>query len=228
MNFVDLQRPDLLPNVLQKRLQAIEPICRVEKYSEELVQRPEVREIIIALNDYCTQRRILGIHYTRAIRADIERKGLLVRTGVEIRADFIRRFGHKFYADEIEQLQNLWSSHQTKQSISRDSLLCFNFTLMAYGNSGSKYLLGMYGGEQIHMGIEIDSPIGKKLGSIGEPLLIKCSLEPQEVQTRIEYPWGKILMSSFHLSANPDVYRIDQVGRVSKSILPEDLVIEQA
>ena len=69
-------------------------------------------------------------------------------------------------------------------------MLWFNFTLSANGNSGSAYLLGMYGGEQIHKGIEMGTPIGKKLAGIGEPLLVKCAHDPHKVKTFIEHPWG--------------------------------------
>ena len=228
MDAVDLQRPDLLPQALRLRLNSIESLCRNEEFSEELVNRPDVRNVVIEFDHYCMQRRVLGIHYTRAIRSDIERKGLLVRTGAEIRDEFVQRFGHRFEADEMEWLQNKWSSHQVTQSDVRDSVLWFNFTLSAYGGSDSKYLLGMYGGEQIHMGIEFDTSIGNKLASIGEALLVKCALDPHKVKTFIEQPWGKILVSSFHLRVNRDADRIDQDGKVTESISPEDLVVESA
>ncbi|TCD46841.1 hypothetical protein [Chlorobium sp. N1] len=144
----------------------------------------------------------------------------------EIRKEFIDRFSYKFEVEELGYLQNLWTSHQAKQASIRDSMLWFNFTLSAFGNSGSEYLLGMYGGEQIHMGVEIDTPIGRKLADIGEPLLVKCALNPQKVRTFTEYPWGKILVSSFHLSLEPEAYRIDQDGNVTESVSPEDLIVE--
>lgn len=106
MDAVDLQRPELLPEALRLRLSSIESLCRNEKFSEELVKLPEVRNVVIELDNYCMQRRVLGIHYTRAIRADIEQKGLLVRTGAEIRDEFVQRFGHRFEAYEMEWLQN--------------------------------------------------------------------------------------------------------------------------
>ncbi|MDD2775236.1 MAG: hypothetical protein PHU06_04705 [Gallionella sp.] len=228
MDAVDLQRPELLPDALRALLKSIEALCRDEEFSEELLTHPEVRNVVIELDNYCMQRQVLGIHYTRAIRANIEQKGLVVRTGAEIRNEFVEQFGHIFEVAELEWLQNKWSSHQATQVKIRDSMLWFNFTLSAFGGLGSKYLLGMYGGEQINMGIEFDTPIGNKLASIGEPLVVKCALDPQKVRTSIEHPWGKILVSSFHLSIVPNAYRIDQDGRVLESILPRDLIVESA
>ena len=228
MDAVDLQRPELLPEMLRAHLDSIRPLCLNEEFSEALVEIPEVQSVVVELNNYCMQKRVLGIHYTRAIRTDIEQKGLLIRTGAEIREEFIRRFGSKFEATELESLRDMWSSHQGKQSHIRDSMLWFNFTLRAFGGTGSKHLLGMYGGEQIHMGIEFDTPVGNKIASIGEPLIVKCALDPQKVRTFIAQPWGRILLSSFHLSVVPDAFRIDQDGRVLEPILPEDLVVESA
>ena len=228
LDIVDLQKPELLPEALRERLISIESVCREEEFSEVLVQRPEVQNLVIMINNYCMNKRILGIHYTRAIRTDIERKGLLIRTGKQIREEFIQRFGHKFENDELEWLKNKWTSHQVKQSEIRDSMLWFNFTLSEFGGPGSEYLLGMYGGEQIHMGIEFDMSIGKKLSRMGEPLVVKCALDPRKVKTFIDYPWGKILVSSFHVSIQPEAYNIDQDGKVTYSILPQDLVVESA
>lgn len=228
LDAIDLQRPDLLPEALRVRLDSIESLCRNEEYSENLMQYPEVQNVVIELDNHCMQRRVLGIHYTRAIRADIDQKGLLVRTGAEIRDEFVQRFGHKFGADELEWLRYRWFSHQVTQSVIRDSMLWFNFTLSAYGSSGSEHLLKMYGGEQIHMGIEFDTLIGQKLASIGEPLFVKCALDPHKIRTSIERPWGKILISSFHLSVEPKAYRIDQDGKVTESISPEGLIVETA
>lgn len=228
MDIIDLQRPETLPENFRLRLNSIRAICRNEEFSENLVDHPDVRNLVIDIDSYCMQNRVLGIHYTRAIRADIEQKGLLIRTGAEIRDEFTQRFGDRFKADELEWLQNKWLSHQVKQSDIRDLMLWFNFTLTEFGGSGSEYLLGMYGGEQIHMGIEFDTPIGVKLANIGEPLIIKCALDPHKVDTFAENPWGKILVSSFHLSVEPEAYRIDQDGKVTHSILPEDVVVEPA
>jgi len=228
MDAIDLQRPDLLPEPLQARLMSIEAICRNEEFSENLVNIPEVHRIVVEIENYCRQRKIIGIHYTRAIRRDIEQNGLLIRTGDEIRGEFIRRFSHLFENEEIKFLQNLWKNNQAKQAQIRDSILWFNFTLVAFNGLGSEYLLGMYGGEQVHMGIELDTSIGEKLASIGEPLIVRCALNPASVRTYISHPWGKIMVSSFHLSIAPEAYRIDHDGRVSESILAKDLLIETA
>ena len=228
-NTIDLQRPDLLPEDFKSRLYAIETLCREHEFSDELVEETEVSILVDDLNRYCMEHQVIGIHYTRAIKEDIESKGLLVRTGKEIRNDLLDRFGNLFNSKELEFLRNKWKSHQEIQADIRDLRLWFNFTteaLRGSGGSGTKYLLGLYGGEQINMGIEFGSPIGKKLASIGEPMIVRCSLDPNNVDTYIKNPWGKIIVSSFHLQVRPDAYRIDQDGSQRSSVPPENLIVE--
>ena len=102
MNAIDLQRTELSPEALRVRLQSIESLCRNEEFSENLVRHQKVRNIVIELDSYCMDSQVLGIHYTRAIRTDIEHKGLLVRTSAEMRDEFVQRFGEEFEADELE------------------------------------------------------------------------------------------------------------------------------
>ena len=73
-------------------------------------------------------------------------------------------------------------------------------------------MLGLYGGEQVSMCFELDEPLGLKFGAIGEPMVVRCSLDPNQIRTFIENPWGKILVSSFHSLINPNACQIDQDG----------------
>ncbi|WP_392566210.1 hypothetical protein RHO15_00990 [Utexia brackfieldae] len=74
------------------------------------------------------------------------------------------------------------------------------------------------------MCFELDDPLGVKLGAIGEPMVIRCPLDPNKVKTYIEYPWGKILVSSFHALINPKANRIDQDRHQSVPAKPEHIV----
>ena len=227
INTVDLQRPDLLPDDFKHRLHAIEPLCRKHDFSEYLVKEPKVSVLVEAINSYCMERRIVGIHYTRAVKEDIESKGLLVRTGNEIRNEFLARFGHRFSSEELIFFRNKWKSHQEAQANIRDLMLWFNFTTQGLGGGGTESLLGLYGGEQINSGIEFNSSIGNKLATIGKPLIVRCSLDPRNIHTYLEDPWGKIMVSSYHLHIRSDAYRIDQDGSQIVPVLPEHLVVEE-
>lgn len=74
------------------------------------------------------------------------------------------------------------------------------------------------------MCFKLDEPIGHKLGNIGEPLLVRCALDPGVVSTFIENPWGKILVSAYHLMINSKAYIIDQDGYQSLPVNSKDIV----
>ena len=184
--------------------------------------QPLVRE----LNDFCMSNRIIGIHYTRADKARIEKQGLLLRSGEDIRETFIQEYGKHFTDKEIAEIASRWDDcFCDEQTRYRDFCVFFNFTEDALSNGGAEYLLKLYGGEQISMCFrDNDCPIGKKLGQIGEPLLVRCSLDPKIVNTFTENPWGKILVSSFHVEVNSEAYRIDQDGYIKEPVSAQNII----
>ncbi|MFD0707455.1 hypothetical protein [Photorhabdus akhurstii] len=222
---IDLCKPLDLPDEFVARLRAIESSCISQEFSESLVEQRNISTLVRDIDLYCRNNRIIGVHYTRAVPESIRSKGLLIRNGKEIRETFLNKYGHLFSQEETLTIKERWERYfDHRQSSARNRRIFFNFTEIELGRSGTKYLLGLYGGEQVNMCFEPDEPLGLKFGAIGEPMVVRCSLDPNEVKTFIEYPWGKILVSSFHALINPDAYRIDQDGYQSIPVKPEDIV----
>ena len=114
-------------------------------------------------------------------------------------------------------------------------MIFFNFTEDALHNGGAEDLLNHYGGEQVPIcfcqpplfiqgGTNKQCSICKKLSQIGEPLLVRCSLDPKIVNTFTENPWGKILVSSFHVEVNSEAYRIDQDGYIKEPVSAQNII----
>ena len=61
--------------------------------------------------------------------------------------------------------------------------------------------------------------------NIGEPLILKCSLNPQNIETFYEYPRGRIAVSTFHSMHNPNAYRDDQDGCQFVDVKADDIDI---
>lgn len=222
---IDLSKPLDLPDEFVARLRAIENSCISQEFSESLVEQSNISALVRDIDLYCRNNRVIGVHYTRAVSESIRSKGLLIRNGKEIRETFLREHGHLFSQEEILIIKGRWERYYDhSQSYARNGRIFFNFTEIELGRSGTQYLLGLYGGEQVSMCFELDEPLGLKFGTIGEPLVVRCSLDPNEVKTFVEYPWGKILVSSFHALINPNAYRIDQDGYQSIPVKPEDIV----
>jgi hypothetical protein len=223
--IIDPTKPLDLPTQFVRRLNAIDELCREHEFSENLVEIGEVSILVRDIDAYCCENDIVGIHYTRAIPDSIKSQGLLIRSGSEIRNTFLAEHSHRFTSDEISLIKERWGSYFTgNQCSARDNRIFFNFTESALENGGAEYLIGLYGGEQVAMCFEFDDPIGIKLSEIGDPLIVRCALDPSNVDTFIEFPWGKILVSSYHLSINPEAYGIDQDGYQNIAVTPEKII----
>ena len=213
-------------------MEEIDDLCWEIEFSEKLVEHPDIKELIIDIDNYCASNRIIGYHYTRAFPEQIGQRGLLVRSGQEIREGFIESCGQLFSESEILDIKAAWNNYYDDEKHGqpqvRDYRIFFNFTQAAIEKSGAEPLLNIFGGEQISMCFDADSSIGKKLSSLGEPLILRCTLDPENLKTFIEHPWGQIVVSSYHLSKNPGAYRIDQDGYQSITVPPEDIEIHKA
>ncbi|HUX95063.1 MAG TPA: hypothetical protein VMV47_04960 [Bacteroidales bacterium] len=92
-------------------------------------------------------------------------------------------------------------------------------------NDGAELLLSYYGGEQVYFPLFELPNIGEKLKNIGIPMILKCTLNPNDINTFIEYPWGKITVSSYHRIKNPDAIVVDQDGYQKVGVNPENIEI---
>lgn len=223
--IIDPTKPLDLPTHFVHRLHAIDELCREHEFSETLVELREVSILVSDIDSYCRENQIIGIHYTRAVLDNIKNQGLLIRSGCEIRNTFLAEHAHRFTSDEIRLIKEQWGSYFTENKCSiRDNLIFFNFTESALGDGSAENLIGLYGGEQVAMCFELNDTIGIKLSKIGDPLIVRCVLDPINVNTFIEFPWGKILVSSYHLLINPKAYGIDQDGYQSIAVDPEKII----
>lgn len=162
--IIDLTRPQDLPSRFVHRLNAIDHLCRSYESSETLVGISEISNLVKEIDAYCCENEIVGIHYTRAIPCSIKDRGLLIRSGSDTRLAFLEEHGHRFTPNEIANIEERWESYFTRmQSQARDNRIFFNFTESALRNGGAKYLIGLYGGEQVAMCFEFEDPIGSGL-----------------------------------------------------------------
>lgn len=184
----------------------------------------DIHFLIEQIDDYCNNNLILGYHYTRALENGILKNGLLVRTGSEIRNEFIKNHQSIFSKSEMDEILNAWERSFDKQDEEvRDNRIWFNFTKNALKNGGAELLLKYYGGEQIYAPIYQIKGIGNKLRKIGVPLIVKCILKPQGITTSTEYPWGKIAVSSYHRLQNLEALVFDQDGYQTCNVSATDI-----
>lgn len=210
---VNLQEPHSLPSSFLKRLKKCDCFFERELHLESVREIPTVSLLIRDINDYCSKNMVIGFHYTRAIPDDLLAQGLRIRSGEQIRAEFISRFGHIFSPEEIGALKAAWASYfDASMTRVRDNRIFFNFTTAALNNGSAEPLLKNFGGEQVYFCIDELPSIGEKIASIGQPLIVKCALLPKDVHTYLEHPWGSIVTSAYHKTVNPNAHQTDQDG----------------
>ena len=223
MLIIDLTKPKKLPNKLKDKLDELYPLCIQHKFFDHLVEDTRVRTLIRDLNDFCLRHRVVGIHYTRAMPESIKEKGLLLRSGAEIRSEFLKDYSDRFTESEFNQMREMWAQNfNMEQQRIRDHRVWFNFTKHALSNRGASPLLKNFGGEQIYF--YLSENLKEKIRNLGKPLVVYCSLDPNQVKTFREYSWGKILLSSYHLSVNHEAHIQDTDAYQSIPVTSDEII----
>lgn len=226
MKVIDLDNLNGIPTEFLKRLQNFDSEFQKNKFSENLLSNSDISKVIEDINNYCLKNQIFGYHYTRAIPNEILMTGLICRKGDDIRNSFLTNFGHIFTEEELVKIKKAWLNHfDAQQKKSRDGRIFFNFTTIAINEFGAEPLLSNFGGEQIYMPIQELKEIGDKIKNIGSPLILKCKLDPNKIETYYERPWGRIAVSKYHCKINLEAHQDDQDGFQIIDVKPENIEI---
>lgn len=227
--IINLESLEGLPKKYLSELKKFDNIFKTSDFLENYENNENINQLIFEINNYCLENKIIGFHYTNAIENDIRENGMIIRSGEQIRNDFVKRFFHLFDRSEQRQINEKWLQRFGKRDIeSRDNRTFFNFTKNALNNRGAELLLKYYGGEQIYFPLFELPTIGKKLRKIGKPMILKCTLDPNEINTYMENPWGKIVISSYNRTLNSDAQIVDQDGYQKRGVPKENVEIISA
>lgn len=226
MDIINLETLEGLPPEFIKRLAAFNDNFVQTKFLENLQDIFELQVIIYEINHYCEENRIYGFHFTRTDQKSILKFGLIPRSGFEIRHKFLTMYGHKFSSQEKELIIKAWTEYfSKKQREIRDNHIYFNLTQNALKNGGAELLLKYYGGEQVYNPIYEIEKVSDQLQSFGTPMILKCILNPKDLYTYIQNPWGSIAVSSYHRFLNPNAYVIDQDVYQITQVSPSNIEI---
>lgn len=222
MNIINLESLEGLPNNYIVKLGTFRQEFLDCEFLEELDENSAVQEVIAEIDQLCNENHIIGFHFTRADPKHILEKGLLSRTGQEIREDFLLNYGKEFKTEEIDEIKSAWKiGFDDSDKMARDNRVFFNFTKEGLRNGGAELLLKNVGGEQVYWPLYRNQKLQAKIQTLGAPLILKCTLIPNNIKTYIEHPWGKIAMSSFHRTINTKAYQTDQDGNQKTPVSPE-------
>lgn len=227
MKAIHLDTLEGLPGRFIDRLRQHNDELSATEFRDALIdENPDVQKTIEMIDEYCTGKLIKVYHYTRADVQSIREKGLLCRTGEEIRNDFLNQYGHRFTSDEILLITAKWKSFFGKdcQRQARDERIFFNTTKDAMAHGGAELLLSTYGGEQIYFPLIDLESVMVKLRLIGMPMLVSCAVNTADIKTYTISPWGKIIFSTYHNLLNPQAMLTDVDAYVTKPISPKNII----
>lgn len=221
----NLASVETIPVPLREDLTSQEEIFQETELLEELLERRSLRTAAEELNALCEADGVIGYHYTRSFRNRITTEGLVACSGDQHRRRFLREYGDRFTPSQRQRLLQSWENYfDSQQNRARDGRVWFNLTLNALGSSGARPLLYHFGGEVIYMPVKRDDEIAEILHSIGNPLVVKCALDTDNLTTFADLPWGKVWLSTYHRCVNPSSYRFDVDAYCTSSILPNCII----
>jgi hypothetical protein len=222
---IDLAQPADIPRELLSILAEQRELMISAESIEELLKSEEIRDVVIALDLIVEKEGVVGYHYTRNFKQSIEINGLVMKSGAERRAFFLKEYGNRFTPEQLERLKDGWGNYfNSVQNQVRDNLLWFNLTKSSLRNGDAEPLLRNYGGEVVYMPFSQDRELSEILGSIGEPLVIRCNLDTGNLRTFSTHPWGNVWLSSYHLRVNSDAYQTDLDVYAGSPVLPEQII----
>ena len=192
---------------------------------DDLLKSAALLRIVQELDALCASQWVVGFHFTRAIRESILKDGLVIKPGADRRDQFIAEFGHRFTEEQLQRIKRAWQDYfPGQQDRSRNGRVCLALTREALANGGADPLLRYFGGEAIYMPLLEFTDVAKILGSLGEPLIVQCALDPTRSKAYYEFPWGTVWLSSYHCSVNPNARQLDQDVSALYSIPAADII----
>ena len=213
-----------IPIDLIHRIDRIRPDLEGNNYIDELARRDDVVQLLGELNEYLS-KGVIGIHYTRSFRDCIQKNGLQLKSGQERRERFLDEYSYLFTPEEVEEIRSEYSKYFTdRMNWARDNKIWFCLSEEAMNNGGAARLLEYYGGEAVYMPLTNLDSISNKIRRIGEPLIVKCRLNPKSINGCWEYPVALVWLSAYHASINPKAKLYDVDVWSTLPIRPEDIL----
>jgi len=216
---------DGLPQGALRFLQSHSAALEQHTFIDDLLAIPALLKVVKDLDALCIREGVVGFHFTRAMRGSILKDGLVIKAGIERRANFIAGFGHHFTEEQRRRIQQAWESYfPGQQDRSRNGRVCLALTRLALADGGAEPLLKHFGGEAIYTPLTQYPDVVNVLSNLGEPLIVQCALDTMRSTAYYEHPWGTVWLSSYHCSINPQARQLDQDVSVSYSIPATDII----
>jgi len=214
-----------IPEEIVRLISPLSEQLMQSRFVDSVARTRAAQPVLARMTDYLEQTGIIGIHYTRAVPADISASGLICATGAERRAWFLEKYADHFSHSELRAIKAAWQQFFTeRQNSVRDSKVFFCLTMRALLNGGAAPLLENFGGEAINMPLVGLPRITDKIRVLGSPLIVRCGLKPSRLRGSWDHPAAVVWLSAFHTRLNPQAALYDVDVYTTSSISPEDVI----
>jgi len=214
-----------IPRIMLDEFRRLDRLFASCRSIDQLLQDPSLQRLAADLDELCLAEGVVGYHYTRALREQIAGQGLRLSCGADRRREFMSEYGHRFSEEQRGRIRQRWNDHfDEAQNRGRDGRIWFNCTLGSLEDDGAGRLLTFFGGESIYMPLTEDDDVAAVLRTIGQPLIIEARLPGTKLHTFRETPWGRIWLSTYHVSVNKEAKQDDVDAYVLEPVPPDNIV----
>ncbi|MGB3465746.1 MAG: hypothetical protein WBA74_10765 [Cyclobacteriaceae bacterium] len=222
MGTIDFTNIRNLPSGLFQKLSEWDDQFKSHKEINDLKKEDDFLILMSKLDKFCRSNDIVGYHLTKAPKKDILDSGLLCRSGEEIRKLFMKQYSEKFSNEQLLKIGKKWISYfDEEEACHRDNCIYFYFNLNEENDLIEIPFLNKYGGEQIYTPLSDIAGVEEILKGIGDPIVVKCSLKPDDINIDNELPFGMLLCSAYHQSVNSAAIKLHWQGCQKKSVPPD-------
>ena len=222
---ISLDSISQIPQAISDELCRFDRVLADRRLVEQLLENSNLRRLASALDDLCRAEGVTGYHFTRAVHEHIADRGLQLSRGGDRRRDFISEYGHLFSEAQRERIAKMWNGYfDESRDAHRDGRIWFCCTLRSLEDGDADRLLTFFGGESIYMPLTEDDEVAAVLRAIGQPLIVKAKLPGTKLHTFSEIPWGRVWLSTYHVSVNKEAQQHDVDAYVLEPV-PRDQIV---
>ena len=221
-----LDRTDWWPAEIRARVESMRDALLETEYMESLIESEPFSSIADELEAFIRQHRVLGYHCTKEPHSGFfETHGLRVLDRESHQTEFLEKFGSRFLAEEVAQMQEDWNAYfKGQQDSCRNGRLWFCLAPDQVVGSGAERFFTYIGGEAVYVPITRHQSIEGKLRAIGNPVLVEASIVPEELHTFFRVPFAINTLSLFHQRQNREAFIHGCEGYLVRDVAPAEIL----
>ncbi|MGD0280663.1 MAG: hypothetical protein ABSC11_15355 [Smithella sp.] len=221
-----LDASDWWPNGMMESLLSHHDILLSNNYMENLIESEPFCSIAEELNAFILKHKVVGYHCTKeSEKGYFEKCGIRVLDRKNHQNKFLKKFSSQFSVEDLNLLKQAWESYfSIGQDYGRNGKIWFCLAPDQVISYGTKDFFTYFGGEAIYKPIKDYSSITQILRNIGNPVIVKVAIDPNDLHTFSQVPFAINTLSLFHQRQNPKAYIHSREGYLMHDVTPNEII----